>query len=49
MRKLLVILLSTVITVLNINSYGDLNDADLQDAKLMAQTEKGIDFVNSTN
>ncbi len=49
MRKMLIILISTAITALNINSYGELDTELLENARLMAQTEIEIDFEKSIN
>lgn len=49
MRKMLIILISTAITVLNINAYGELDSETLKDAKLMAKTDKEIVLEKSIN
>ena len=49
MKKMLIILISTAITSLNINSYGELDPELLENAKLMAQTEIEIDLEKSIN
>lgn len=49
MRKMLIILISTAVTALNINSYGDLNESELKNAKLMAKSNKEIVLKKSIN
>mgnify|MGYP000430435694 CR=1 FL=1 len=49
MRKMLIILVSTVVTALNINSYGELDSKLLENAKLMANTQKEIVLKKSIN
>lgn len=49
MRKMLIILISTVVTALNINAYGELDNAKLENAKLMAKTQKEIVLKKSIN
>lgn len=49
MRKMLVILVATVVTALNVNSYGKLDDSKLVEAKLMAQTQTEITIEESIN
>lgn len=49
MRKMLIILISTVVTALNINAYGDLNAKQLKDAKLLAKSNKEITVEKSIN
>ncbi|PQJ77849.1 hypothetical protein [Polaribacter porphyrae] len=49
MRKLLIILISTAITALNINSYGELDTRKLEQAKLMANSPKEITLSESLN
>jgi hypothetical protein len=49
MRKMLIILVSTVVTALNINAYGDLDYTKLEKAKLIGQTQKEIVIKKSIN
>lgn len=49
MRKTLIILISLVVTALNINSYGELNKEKLKFAKLRAKTETEIVLKKSIN
>ncbi len=50
MRKMLIILISIVITALNISSYGDLSVSELQEAKMMASSQqKEITLEKSIN
>lgn len=42
MRKLLIILVSTVVTAMNVNSYRDLSQSELDKAKLMAKGNNEI-------
>ncbi len=49
MRKILIILISTAITALNINSYGELDNSELESAKLLAKTNKEIVLTESIN
>ena len=49
MRKMLIILVTIVITAMNINSYGEIDSTSLLDAKLMAQDQKEIKLKKSIN
>lgn len=49
MRKTLIILISLVVTALNINSFGELNKEKLKFAKLRAKTETEIVLKKSIN
>ena len=49
MRKVLIILISTAITALNINCYGALDDSLLEGARLIAQTSMEIELTESIN
>jgi hypothetical protein len=49
MRKMLIILVSTAITAMNINSYGELDNSKLLNAKLMAHSQKEIKLKDSVN
>lgn len=49
MKKLLIILISTVITAMNINSYGELDYSKLESAKKLAKTNKEIVIQESIN
>lgn len=49
MRKTLIILISLVVTALNINSYGELDNEKLKFAKLQARTDKEIVIKKSIN
>ncbi len=49
MKKIALILFSVFITALNINSYGELDSAGLEEAKLLAKTDKEIVLTKTTN
>ena len=49
MRNILIIIISLVITTLNINSFGELDSDKLKFAKLMAGTENEIVLEKSIN
>ena len=49
MRKTLIILISVIVTAMNINSYGDLDYTQLEKAKLKAQSQNEIVLKKSIN
>ena len=49
MRKMLIILISTVVTALNINSYGELNNNQLQEIGKLANSKNEITIEKSIN
>lgn len=48
MRKILIILISTVITILNVNAYGDLDSSVVDKAKLIKLEKKEKDVITKT-
>ena len=49
MRKMLIILISTVVTAMNINSYGELNESELVKAKVLAKSHITIELSEPIN
>lgn len=49
MRKMLIILISTVVTILNINCYGELDPQKLEKAIEVAKTQDEVTLEKSIN
>lgn len=44
MRTIFIILIATAVTILNLRSYGELDDAKLEKAKIIANSSKEINL-----
>ncbi|WP_334057961.1 hypothetical protein [Polaribacter sp. P097] len=49
MRKSLIILVSLIVTALNINSYGDLSESQIEKAKSSIKAENEVTLDESVN